>query len=235
VLPDPDLADYRFLLPSDPIGPGDEWEVDPKHMSGILYPLGDLAVRPRHEEYWILWSIASLSGAMSVPLDHGAWSGRIHCKYDGKPFVDGEIYDLVLLTVDVSCLSENEATGARLIRFFCKNDEARPVVQFVEKQAKFVGKGALYLDKSGHFQAFELNGTTSGSTIVQGFDGEGLGRETIDLSQQVEGWFFFRAAAAPVDLNDCSAPSWMSENGGPFRPIIHSVMGDRFLGEPLQK
>lgn len=157
-------ADFRALLPGKEVAEGDEWTIEPKDLSGVFNPCGDLAIEAERdgEEDPMMGGggLDSLSELM------GALEGEAKAKFAGMREVGG--VQLAVVAVEFKVKSKADLTD-KVKEQMDKSGQQMPVtVEKVDMEWASEGKGELlWHPKDGHFVSFEMNAETTLKSVEE--------------------------------------------------------------------
>jgi hypothetical protein len=155
--------DLRAFLPAEEVKEGDEWEIDPKALAGILSPGGDLSFVPEGDEadmaeMGAMGSIGSMSAEMAEQL-----TGTVKAKLIALRDVEGAQMAVIKLEINVESKADMTETAQEQIK---KQDLPEAVssieIEHLDVEWKLEAEGELTWNlAAGHFHTLEISGTSN--------------------------------------------------------------------------
>jgi hypothetical protein len=184
--------DLRGLLPDGPVSPGDEWDIEPKRLTLLLSPGGNLQLMP---EDWgdidvpdeLLESMSAMEDEM-LELVEDLFDGSASATYVGTRDADGEELAEISLDMDIDASVDLSEFMDEIIAEITELEEEVDIdiqIELATVDFEWEGDGTLIWNRgAGRFHSFDLGGDL---TIVVEFaisgDAEG---ETIEFEAMVE-------------------------------------------------
>ena len=147
-------ADFRALLPGKEVAEGDEWTIEPKNLTSVFTPCGNLSIKPEEQEEGAGMMGGDSLSSMNELMD--ALEGEVKAKFAGMREVDGENCAIVELEFKVK--SSADLTESVKEQMESSGQELPVELVKVEMEWASEGKGELaWSVKSGHFRSMQFD------------------------------------------------------------------------------
>ncbi|MEY2747403.1 MAG: hypothetical protein RL112_2445 [Planctomycetota bacterium] len=147
-------ADFRALLPGKEVAEGDEWTIEPKNLTSVFTPCGNLSIKPEEQEEGAAMMGGDSLSSMNELMD--ALEGEVKAKFAGMREIDGENCAIVELEFKVK--SSADLTESVKEQMESSGQELPVELVKVEMEWASEGKGELaWSVKSGHFRRMQFD------------------------------------------------------------------------------
>jgi len=155
--------DLRVLLPKSEVKVGDEWDVEPSDLVGVISPGGELKIKPEEKAgAESPMGMGDMSGMSSMSDWLGeAMTGKAKAKFTGMREVSGHSYAVISLEVKVKG-SKDMTDGVKAAIEKQAQEGMTMETKSVDVEFEIQGQGELLWDMEANYaHSFEFSGPAS--------------------------------------------------------------------------
>lgn len=147
-------ADFRLLLPGKEVAEGDEWTVDPKSLTNVFMPCGNLSLKPEEQEEGGGMMGGDSLSSMNELME--SLEGEVKVKFAGMREVDGE--NCAIIELEFKVKSSADLTESVKEQMESSGQDLPVELVKVEMEWASEGKGELVWSvKEGHFRRMQFD------------------------------------------------------------------------------